>query len=120
MARSLKEQGVEHMFGIVGFPVQPIAAAAQEVGINYVGMRNEQSASYAAQAVGYLTGRPGACLTVSGPGVIHAFAGAGECQGKFLADDSDRRRIAGVSERHGRVPGRTSDRTGSPVLQVRA
>ena len=74
MARSLKEQGVEHMFGIVGFPVQPIAAAAQEVGINYVGMRNEQSASYAAQAVGYLTGRPGACLTVSGPGVIHAFA----------------------------------------------
>ena len=29
MARSLKQQGVEHMFGIVGFPVQPIAAAAQ-------------------------------------------------------------------------------------------
>jgi len=35
-------------------------------------MRNEQSASYAAQAVGYLTGRPGACLVVSGPGVVHA------------------------------------------------
>ncbi len=83
MARSLKQQGVEHMFGIVGFPVQPIAAAAQEVGINFVAMRNEQTASYAAQAVGYLTGRPGACLTVSGPGVIHAFAGLANAKENF-------------------------------------
>jgi len=80
MARSLKQQGVEYMFGIVGFPVQPIAAAAQEVGIRYVGMRNEQSASYAAQAAGYLTGRPGACLTVSGPGVVHGLAGLANAQ----------------------------------------
>ena len=75
MAQNLKKQGVDYMFGIVGFPVQPIAAAAQEVGIKFIGMRNEQAASYAAQAVGYMTGRPGACLVVSGPGVIHAFAG---------------------------------------------
>jgi 2-hydroxyacyl-CoA lyase 1 len=80
MARSLKQQGVQFMFGIVGFPVQPIAAAAQEVGITYIGMRNEQSASYAAQAVGYLTGRPGACLTVSGPGVVHGLAGLANAQ----------------------------------------
>jgi len=80
MARSLKQQGVDYMFGIVGFPVQPIAAAAQEVGIAYYGMRNEQAASYAAQAVGYLTGRPGACLTVSGPGVVHGLAGLANAQ----------------------------------------
>jgi 2-hydroxyacyl-CoA lyase 1 len=80
MARSLKQQGVEYMFGIVGFPVQGIAAAAQKVGIKYVGMRNEQSASYAAQAAGYLTGRPGACLTVSGPGVVHGLAGLANAQ----------------------------------------
>ncbi|MBL4721617.1 MAG: oxalyl-CoA decarboxylase [Alphaproteobacteria bacterium] len=83
LARNLKQQGVEYMFGIVGFPVQPIAKAAQEAGIQYVGMRNEQSASYAAQAVGYMTGRPGACLTVSGPGVIHAFAGLANAQQNF-------------------------------------
>src|SRR3989442_9555759 len=71
VARNLKRQGVNFMFGIVGFPVGPIAAAAQKEGITYVGMRNEQSASYAAQAVGYLTGRPGVCLVVSGPGVVH-------------------------------------------------
>lgn len=75
IARSLKQQGVETMFGIVGFPVFQIASAAQQAGIRYVGMRNEQSASYAAAAVGYLTGRPGACLVVSGPGVIHGIAG---------------------------------------------
>src|SRR5213594_337789 len=80
VARNLKRQGVKFMFGIVGFPVQPIAAAAQKEGITYVGMRNEQSASYAAQAVGYLTGRPGACLVVSGPGVVHALAGLANAQ----------------------------------------
>lgn len=80
IARSLKKQGVEHMFGIVGFPVFGVAAAAQAEGIQFVGMRNEQAASYAAGAVGYLTGRPGACLTVSGPGMIHGIAGLANAQ----------------------------------------
>jgi len=80
MAQSLKQQGVQYMFGIVGFPVGPIAEAAQKVGIRYIGMRNEQSASYAAQAAGYLTGRPGACLVVSGPGVVHGLAGLANAQ----------------------------------------
>src|SRR5213593_1412907 len=75
VARSLKQQGVRFMFGIVGFPVGPIAAAAQKEGITYIGMRHEQSASYAAQAVGYLTGRPGSCLVVSGPGMTNAISG---------------------------------------------
>jgi len=75
IARSLKAQGVEYMFGIVGFPVIPIASAAQKEGIRYIGCRNEQAASYAAGAVGYLTGRPGACLVVCGPGVVHGLAG---------------------------------------------
>ena len=75
LARNLKQQGVDYMFGIVGFPVVPIARAAQQEGITYVGMRNEQAASYAAQAASYLTGRTQACLVVSGPGVIHALAG---------------------------------------------
>ena len=75
LARNLKHQGVEYVFGIVGFPVVPIALAMQSEGITFIGMRNEQSASYAAQAAGYLTGRPQGCLVVSGPGVIHALAG---------------------------------------------
>ncbi len=80
IARSLKQQGINHLFGVVGFPVGPIAAAAQEEGINYVGMRNEQAASYAAQAYGYMTGRPGACVVVTGPGVVHGLAGLANAQ----------------------------------------
>jgi 2-hydroxyacyl-CoA lyase 1 len=80
IARSLKEQGVEHIFGIVGFPVFGLASAAQAEGIQFIGMRNEQAASYAAGAVGYFTGRPGACLTVSGPGMIHGIAGLANAQ----------------------------------------
>src|SRR5256884_623204 len=80
IARSLKQQGIDHLFGVVGFPVGPIAAAAQQEGINYIGMRNEQAASYAAQAYGYMTGRPGACLTVTGPGVVHGLAGLANAQ----------------------------------------
>ena len=53
MARALKDQGVEYMFGITGFPVTPIAVDAMKVGIKYYGCRNEQSASYAAGAVGF-------------------------------------------------------------------
>src|SRR6267154_959900 len=80
MARSLKQQGIDHLFGVVGFPVGPIAAAAQKEGVAYIGMRNEQAASYAAQAYGYLKGRPGACIVVTGPGVVHGLAGLANAQ----------------------------------------
>jgi len=43
LARALKAQGVEFMFGVVGIPVIEIAMAAQAEGIKYIGMRNEQS-----------------------------------------------------------------------------
>src|SRR5262245_43595718 len=80
IARSLKQQGIGHLFGVVGFPVTPIAAAAQKEGVAYIGMRNEQAASYAAQAYGYLTSRPGACIVVTGPGVVHGLAGLANAQ----------------------------------------
>src|SRR5262245_27942637 len=80
IARSLKQQGIDHLFGVVGFPVTPIATAAQKEGVAYIGVRNEQAASYAAQAYGYLTGRPGACIVVTGPGVVHGLAGLANAQ----------------------------------------
>src|SRR5438132_1962516 len=80
MARSLKKQGIDHLFGVVGFPAARTAAAAQKEGVAYIGMRNEQAASYAAQAYGYLKGRPGACIVVTGPGVVHGLAGLANAQ----------------------------------------
>nr|XP_002716230.4 2-hydroxyacyl-CoA lyase 1 [Oryctolagus cuniculus] len=75
IAQALKEQDVRYLFGVVGIPVTEIAVAAQELGLRYIGMRNEQAACYAASTIGYLTGRPGVCLVVSGPGLIHALGG---------------------------------------------
>ncbi|KAJ2865986.1 hypothetical protein GGH94_001837 [Coemansia aciculifera] len=75
LAKALKQQGVQVVFGIVGIPVVEIADAIQAEGIKFIGFRNEQSCSYAASAWGYLTQQPGVCLAVSGPGVVHALAG---------------------------------------------
>ncbi|CAG8536039.1 4995_t:CDS:2 [Diversispora eburnea] len=75
VAKTLKGQGVDVVFGIVGIPVVEVAEAIIAEGIKFIGFRNEQSLSYAAGAYGYLTGRPGVCLVVSGPGVVHAMSG---------------------------------------------
>ncbi|KAI9471394.1 thiamine pyrophosphate enzyme, N-terminal TPP binding domain-containing protein [Zychaea mexicana] len=75
IAATLKHQGVKVIFGIVGIPVIEVAEACIAAGIRFLAFRNEQSAAYAASAYGYLSGQPGVCLTVGGPGVIHALAG---------------------------------------------
>ncbi|XP_030040420.2 2-hydroxyacyl-CoA lyase 1 isoform X1 [Manduca sexta] len=80
LAESLKKQGVEYVFGIVGIPVIETALAFQSAGLKYIGMRNEQAACYAAQAAGYLTGKPGVCLAVSGPGLLHCIGGMANAQ----------------------------------------
>jgi 2-hydroxyacyl-CoA lyase 1 len=77
IAQNLKDLGVTVIFGIVGVPVSDIAEQAINLGIRFIGFRNEQAASYAATGYGYLTGRPGVCLVVGGPGVLHAIAGVG-------------------------------------------
>jgi 2-hydroxyacyl-CoA lyase 1 len=68
IAKCLKQQGIRFIFGIVGIPVTRTACEAQNYGIQFVGMRNEQAASFAAGAIGYLTQYPAVCLTVAGPG----------------------------------------------------
>lgn len=77
IARALHELGVKVIFGLVGIPVVQIAEECIALGIRFIAFRNEQAASYAATAYGYLTGRPGVCLVVGGPGVLHAMAGVG-------------------------------------------
>ena len=75
VAQTLRDLGVTTIFGLVGVPVTEIAEAAINVGIRFIGCRNEQAVGYAATAYGYLTKRPGVCLLVGGPGVLHGMAG---------------------------------------------
>ena len=51
IAKALKTQGVENMYGVVGIPVVVTAYSAQRVGINYVVMRHEMPATYRRPAV---------------------------------------------------------------------
>ena len=56
MARSLKQHGVDYMFGIVGFPVQPIAAEAMDFnGPALVNVKLHPSAGRKPQEFGWLT-----------------------------------------------------------------
>ncbi|KAL8211116.1 hypothetical protein R6Q57_005553 [Mikania cordata] len=75
VAKALACAGVDRMFGVVGIPVTSLANRALSLGIRFIAFHNEQSAGYAASAYGYLTGRPGVLLTVSGPGCVHGLAG---------------------------------------------
>jgi 2-hydroxyacyl-CoA lyase 1 len=75
VAKALKGQGAKHVFGICGIPVIELASYIQSEDIEYYGFRNEQAASYAAGAVGYMTSRPGICMSVSGPGMTNCISG---------------------------------------------
>lgn len=74
-AKALAKAGIDHMFGVVGIPVTSFANCSVKEGVRFVAFHNEQSAGYAASAFGYLTGKPGVLLTVSGPGCVHGLAG---------------------------------------------
>jgi oxalyl-CoA decarboxylase len=68
---ALKANDIETIYGIVGIPITDLARVAQASGIRYIGFRQEASAGNAAAAAGFLTQRPGVCLTTSGPGFLN-------------------------------------------------
>ncbi len=68
---ALKRNGLGTIYGVVGIPVTDLARLAQGEGIRYVGFRHEQSAGNAAAITGYLTQKPGICLTASAPGFLN-------------------------------------------------
>jgi oxalyl-CoA decarboxylase len=56
---------------VVGIPITDVARVAQASGIRYIGFRHESDAGHAAAAAGFLTKKPGICLTVSAPGFLN-------------------------------------------------
>lgn len=75
VTKALQSQGISKVYGILGFPVIELAMTMHQEGLEFIAFRNEQGAAYAAGIEGYLTGRPGVCLTVSGPGFTNALSG---------------------------------------------
>ena len=79
MVETFVNWGVTHVFGMVGHSNLGLADAIRnqcEAGaLQYVGVRHEGAAAFAASAYGKLTGRPAACLTIAGPGATNLLTG---------------------------------------------
>ncbi|MFF4749960.1 oxalyl-CoA decarboxylase [Streptomyces sp. NPDC002514] len=93
---ALKLNGVENIYGVVGIPITDLARLAQASGIRYIGFRHESDAGHAAAAAGFLTQRPGICLTVSAPGFLNGLVALANATTNCFPMVQ----ISGSSERH--------------------
>jgi acetolactate synthase-1/2/3 large subunit len=74
--RSLKEEGVDYIFGYPGGAVLHIYDALyQQTDVQHVLVRHEQAATHAADGYARSTGRPGVVIVTSGPGATNAVTG---------------------------------------------
>ena len=67
----LKLNGIDTIFGLPGIPITDFARKAQAAGIRVISFRHEQNAGNAAAIAGFMTQKPGVCLTVSAPGFLN-------------------------------------------------
>jgi oxalyl-CoA decarboxylase len=68
---ALKLNGLDTIYGLPGIPITDLTRRAQADGIRVLSFRHEQNAGYAASVAGFLTQKPGICLTVSAPGFLN-------------------------------------------------
>ena len=68
---ALKLNGIDTIYGLPGIPITDLTRRAQAAGLRVLSFRHEQSAGYAASIAGFLTQKPGICLTVSAPGFLN-------------------------------------------------
>ncbi len=79
MVGYLKAAGVGHVFGYPGDPNIEFMESARRAGMKFVLGRREGTAGLMAEAYGFLTGRPGVCMSTLGPGssnLVNAVANA--------------------------------------------
>ncbi len=75
IARTLKEEGVDHLFFLMGGPNYEIINNSEDFGIRAVDFRHEQAASMAAHGYARVTGKPGVTTAASGPGTLNLLTG---------------------------------------------
>src|ERR1700737_2693460 len=91
-----KRNDVRTIYGLVGIPITDLARVAQASGIRYIGFRHESDAGHAAAAAGFLTKKPGICLTVSAPGFLNGLVALANATTNCFPMVQ----ISGSSERH--------------------
>ena len=68
---ALKLNGLDTIFGLPGIPITDFTRMAQAEGMRVISFRHEQNAGNAAAIAGFMTQKPGICLTVSAPGFLN-------------------------------------------------
>src|SRR6187551_2661356 len=99
---ALKLNGVETIYDVPGIPVSDFLRMAQAEGIRVISFRHEQNAGNAAAIAGFLTKKPGICLTVSAPGFLNGLTALANattnCFPMILISGSSEREIVDLQQ----------------------
>src|SRR2546421_4819324 len=102
MIDALKLNGLTTIYGVPGIPITDFGRMAQAAGIRVISFRHEQNAGYAASIAGYLTKKPGVCLTVSAPGFLNGLTALAHattnCFPMILVSGSSEREIVDLQQ----------------------
>src|SRR6202007_843651 len=99
---ALKLNGIDTIFGLPGIPITDFARKSQAAGMRVISFRHEQNAGYAAAIAGFLTKKPGVCLTVSAPGFLNGLTALAHattnCFPMILISGSSEREIVDLQQ----------------------
>ena len=99
---ALKLNGIDTIFGLPGIPITDLTRMAQAEGMRVISFRHEQHAGNAAAAAGFLTQKPGICLTVSAPGFLNGLTALANattnCFPMILISGSSEREIVDLQQ----------------------
>jgi oxalyl-CoA decarboxylase len=99
---ALKLNGIDTVFGLPGIPITDLTRKLQAEGLRMISFRHEQSAGYAASIAGFLTMKPGICLTVSAPGFLNGLTALAHatvnCFPMILISGSSEREIVDLQQ----------------------
>ena len=99
---ALKLNGVNTIYGVPGIPITDFGRMAQAAGIRVISFRHEQHAGNAAAIAGFLTKKPGICLTVSAPGFLNGLTALANattnCFPMILISGSSEREIVDLQQ----------------------
>jgi oxalyl-CoA decarboxylase len=99
---ALKLNGIDTIFGLPGIPITDLTRMAQGEGLRVISFRHEQHAGNAAAAAGFLTQKPGICLTVSAPGFLNGLTSLANattnCFPMILISGSSEREIVDLQQ----------------------
>jgi oxalyl-CoA decarboxylase len=99
---AMKLNGLTTIYGVPGIPITDFGRMAQAAGIRVLSFRHEQNAGYAAAIAGFLTRKPGICLTVSAPGFLNGLTALAHattnCYPMILISGSSEREIVDLQQ----------------------